>query len=273
MDKLLEYTFLKIISDSKLDADTKLNFVKLCIESGVNINCNESIALISAIENGNHQLVELLVSSGIDVCAKNNQALISICDYDDGDEQGINMLRLLVENGADCTDQNNRAICIASEFGWLEGVKFFVDNGADPYTQNNKPLYLACYNNELSVVNYLLDVGAELNNESISSAFNSVNKSELQKILLEHGADPNTIHLATNDYLLDKTIRHIDLIGCELLLEYGADIHLCRIMEKINDNSIKYMTYTTRNNLNQAQQIIDLFMCSGLDISFIINKY
>lgn len=269
MRQFCEYSFSNIIDNNEIDTDYKLSMMKECIDlsnvTGFDINYNESEALF--IERNDYAVVKLLVENGINVSARNNQAIIDICKT----HENFDIIKLLIAYGADPLARNNEPISLV---GNIDTVKFFINLGADPFAHNNKLFRSACIRGNKILVDYLISIGAnctEPNNMPICSTYFHCGRNEIKKLLLDNGADPNTIYISEYDatsgkeYLLDKAIRNCDYDGCKLLLEYGADVNLCHYSHR-KEYSKHY--YYERDKM---QQLIDLFADRGKDISYIID--
>lgn len=104
-------------------------------------------------------------------------------------------------------------------------------------------------------MNFLIEIGvncAELSGKHLLATFLSGNSMELKKLLLSNGSNPN------GRYLLHKSVLDINFLDCELLLEYGADINLCRnqILECINSSLYRE---PNPKKIVEAKKIIDMF--------------
>ena len=223
MDIVYNYAFDKALWDEKLAKDTRLEIIKLCISQGAKGSYSNAIEI--AIRQPNSDLlVEFLVEMGFDINVFENSALILACM-----KNKTNLIKLLLTHGADPSAQNNQPIiqCIANDN--LGCVKMLIDAGADPLEPLNRPFCRACQHHRLDIAIYLLELGAsytEPSNEPICMAYQHSGGSELKRILLDNGADPNSIY---NKYcLLEHCLENCDLEGCKLLFEYGADIALMK---------------------------------------------
>jgi ankyrin repeat protein len=91
---------------------------------------------------------------------------------EDGD---LEIVKLLIDNGADVTSKDNMSIRWASREGHLEVVKYLIDNGADVTAQDNYAIRWASFNGHLEVVELLKKHGAVLESFKIKNwkQFNS----------------------------------------------------------------------------------------------------
>ena len=128
------------------------------------LNNDESINNINeqfkeASWRGYLDVVKLLINLGADISIDNNDAIIT------ASRQGrLSMVELLIELGADVHAQNNLAIIEASASGRgnLSMVKLLIENGADVHAQNNQSIIWASCNDHLSVVKLLINSGADI---------------------------------------------------------------------------------------------------------------
>jgi hypothetical protein len=135
-------------------------------------------------------LLEIIIDTGInEVSSKSLDTALRWSSYDGY----LEVVKYLVENGADIHANNGYALKYASQHGYLEVVKFLVENGADIHVGNDCALRCA-----------------------------SFGRLDIVKYLVEHGAD---IH-ADNDYALKYASQHGYLEVVKFLVENGADIHV-----------------------------------------------
>ncbi|MCK5605114.1 ankyrin repeat domain-containing protein [Candidatus Pacearchaeota archaeon] len=80
--------------------------------------------------------------------------LIKFCDAGN-----VDMVKLLLDNGADVESFDNRAIRWASQSGRYEVVKLLIKYGANIHSSNNSALKDASYYGHYEVVKLLLDNG------------------------------------------------------------------------------------------------------------------
>ena len=89
-------------------------------------------ALIYASGNGKLELVKYLVELGADITAQDNYALRE-ASY----EGHLPVVKYLVEHGADISANDNQAVIYASENGHLPVVQYLVENDADVTAEDN----------------------------------------------------------------------------------------------------------------------------------------
>ena len=77
----------------------------------------------------------------------------------------LEVVKYLIEQGADVRAGNDYALKLASENGYLEVVKYLVKQGADVRAEDDFALGFASSNGHLEVVKYLVKQGADVNDE------------------------------------------------------------------------------------------------------------
>lgn len=103
-------------------------------EEETQVEREQNIKLINAAENGNLKIVQTLIENGANINS----------GYDGLDDQ---------------------AIRVASFYGYLDVVKYLVEHGADFLGNDNAAIKMASRNGHLAVVNYLSKHGAKYENE------------------------------------------------------------------------------------------------------------
>ncbi len=79
------------------------------------------------------------------------------------------IVKLLIEAGADVTANNNYAIKKAAANGYIEVVELLIEAGADVTANNNYAIKKAAANGYIEVVELLIEAGADVN-EAICAA-------------------------------------------------------------------------------------------------------
>ena len=103
------------------------------------------------------EIVKYLVESGADVQAQNNQALINASR-----SNHFEVVKYLIENGANIQDQDNLALIYACYYNCLKIVKYLIDQGADVQARSNQALVNAKKNNEFKLIELLVKYGAKI---------------------------------------------------------------------------------------------------------------
>jgi hypothetical protein len=152
----------------------------------------------------------------------------------DGDIYAIR--GLLNDDEADINGKDRdgkTAIGWAAHKGHAEIVKLLIDYGADVNMQQNKgitPLMLAVDQNHAEIATLLLNAGADPNaattnrgQTALMSVLMTPGRSQLAKLLLEHGAEVNAKNRQGTTPLMVASLSG-DADAVNLLLEWGADI-------------------------------------------------
>lgn len=86
----------------------------------------------------------------------------------------LDLVKFMVENGADIQENENYPIQLASGKGHLEVVKYLIEKGANVVDDDNLALRRAIKWDHLEVVKLLIKHGAEVTDEIINNAKNNV---------------------------------------------------------------------------------------------------
>jgi len=136
----------------------------------------------------------------------------------------LDVIKSLVEEGADIHAWDDYALRWASEFGHFEIVKFLVEKDADIHSRGDYALRWASRNGHFEVVKFLVEKGADihfLDNYALRCA-SEYDQLEVVKFLVEKGAD---IHV-WDDYALRRASQNGHLEIVKFLIKKGADIHI-----------------------------------------------
>ena len=166
-------------------------------------------ALSLAYDNGKSDLVDLLLNHGADVNVKTTyqeQTLLhSAVERSDAE-----MVKRLVDLGAELDVKDNDTLNgpksplqMAVAFEDIESTKVLIKNGANVNLMfsegigGNSPLHLAVMTGNMDMILLLLNHGADVNAKEVSGKTPlhravdfSNDKTEIVKLLLEHGANP-----------------------------------------------------------------------------------
>ncbi|KAJ7291164.1 ankyrin repeat-containing domain protein [Mycena rebaudengoi] len=197
----------------------RIDIVHLLFENGADVHIGNDSALRAASESGHTEVVQALLRKGANANVTNNNGeslLIMISAAQDIQaEQRLNIVHLLLENGADINAGNNGALRAASEAGYTDVIQVLLEHGANinaPGKDNVSALEAAISRDEnlsdfmfpsfidremtrrLTHVRFLLDNGADVhagNNGALRAASKRGYK-EIMQLLLENGANVNT---------------------------------------------------------------------------------
>lgn len=118
----------------------------------------------------------------------------------------LDVVKSLVEDGADIHSDNDCALQLASEAGHLDVVKYLVENGADIHAENERALKMASEEGHIDVVKYLVEKGADnafalviASEKSSTTEWNVFN--DIVLFLLENRADKSKIPEELYNYI------------------------------------------------------------------------
>ena len=151
-DFMTQYTILKDNKRYKLFITAcekgEMSLVIHCIENRV--YCSMSEALLPASRCGHLEIVKYLINKGADVAFCGHYALRAASGYGH-----LEIVKYLVGQGSDIHVYNDQCLVVSSKNGHLPMVKYLVEQGADIHTVNDFPLRLAKGNKHYDVVKYL----------------------------------------------------------------------------------------------------------------------
>jgi ankyrin repeat protein len=147
--------------------------------------------------------------------------------------QDFDIIKLLVEHGADVNANNGWPLRVAKDF---KTVKYLVEHGADVNkgVDDKTPLivqishYIQDHPDRYKIVTYLLDHGADINKHSTSKSALSqaikLNDIKMVQLLLQRGANVNQQLEPLSPLSIAAKQGNIKI--AKLLLDHGADINL-----------------------------------------------
>ncbi|CAI6342502.1 unnamed protein product [Periconia digitata] len=193
--------------------------MKMFFEYGLDID-SLSGYLASAAWNDRLEIVKLLIENGADVNENDGSAL----DYavGVGNEE---MVKMLLRNGAKANLNHSKALLQAAWRGYYNLLKIIWESGATIDNHNGDVLLFALEGQHIEVADLLMEYGAVLRKEdpatkdALCDAAASNQKITL-RFLLEHGMNPNE---SQGLPLANAACKgNLDIMG--LLLDFGADI-------------------------------------------------
>jgi ankyrin repeat protein len=181
--------------------------------------------LLEAAERGDIKKVKSLISDGVDieVRRKPDERTAIMIAAENGDQQ---IIQLLVEAGAevDVTDSVGKtALMLAANNGHLETVKLLMNIGIDRYAKDQTgweydALMLAARAGHVEVVKILADEKSDLD-----TALGLAKTKEIAEILISAGANVNTTSSKWPALVLQSRLGHTEVVA--LLLSAGAEVN------------------------------------------------
>lgn len=188
--------------------------------------------LMPAVKQSNRQMIEFLLTNGVDIKQKNNNGTSALFHTISGtgfsSKQDIQ--DLLMKHGADVNTRGPRGITLmfeAIERGNLERVKQLHLLGAELNVKNDHDHRPKC--SKGMIVRYLIENGADINtkdmrgNTFLCDATQDEN-FELVHFLIDNGADPN-LHCYFDETALIMAIRKQNMTLVKFLTENQSDIN------------------------------------------------
>ena len=190
-------------------------------------------ALFLAVEKGFVQMVEALLSLGIDINSKDTLGQTAL--HRATRRKDEEMIRLLLKSGADveCKDDDYQTPWSANlRCNNSDILQILLNAGADPSTRGQQgvsELYTAAKDGDTQIVKYMLKSGT---NPSIQTEYGwaplhwaaSNGHVDCVKLLLEAGAEPNTVS-DQRVTPLDLATRANQKVVIEVLHDAGAKLY------------------------------------------------
>ncbi|QDU34589.1 Ankyrin repeats (3 copies) [Poriferisphaera corsica] len=119
------------------------------------------------------------------------------------------------------------------------------------------PFHFLVTENFINAIRFLIEQGQDINalDEFKSTAFETavqIDRYEISKLLLKHGADPNQPPSPTGEYPFAKAVMNKNDQIAKLLLEYGANIDLYdswHILYSLDEQNRDYQPFCQAVNL------------------------
>ena len=182
------------------------------------IDTEDNLPLITAVEGGFDDIIKYLINHGAPLDSRILPWLSGYGSFD--------IIKFVIEKGADVTASNNKSIRIAANVGRFDIVYYLIDNGAYMHANNDEILLHAARLGNVKMIKYLLNNGANINRteQKFHPLSDAIQNGEINaaKYLIEAGADVNI----KNGLPLRMAIKIDNLDIMKDLIEHGADINI-----------------------------------------------
>lgn len=272
-ERIYLYALKSIYGDLEITQDEIMFILKECVNFGIDISKHSFYIFLSAIMHNHMEIINFLIEHRIDIRQNNDEALRTACEY-----ANIELIKLLLNMGADAISQNGKCFDQIRLYGnetvnentIIDIIKLLIEFGGDPFANDNYFFNKICINyNHSNVIKYLISIGGTGAKLTVGMPI------KIMKLLFENGSNPN-IGLAPTQkqrtQLLEHYIYHMRLDYCKLLLDYNADINLCKNLVNKNYKFFVGGRVWDTEGINLMKQIVELFAEFGHDISAILEK-
>ena len=225
--------FKKILPDAI--NNNNYDVVKKCLKHSImcnkrnnNIISNEekNDMLIDASINGNLEMIKILLEYGANIHVKNNRPLYHACD-----KEHLDIITFLIKNGANIHLNNDRVLREACKHGKINSVKLLIEHGANIQAKECEAFRWSCSNGHYDIAEYFIKLKIDIHicDECAMRCACKYGHVEIVKLLLDNGAN---IYLSYKrpcgewqnyvPLVLASMCGHIDIV--KLLLKYDKNI-------------------------------------------------
>lgn len=243
---------------------TKLGFIsgiKYVISKGFIVKGLTGIDLIDLAAIYNHyNVIKFLLEKGADPNTNEGECIVTAAKIGN-----LEIVKLLL-NKIKYSNSIHNAFINAASRNYLHIIKFLYNNyDLNIQYEDNEALKLASRNNNLDIINYLIEKGAKINDLTrvLSEVIFFKNNIPIMKSLLELEYDKS---FSINDgKLLNLAVSNGNYEAIDLLIEYGIDVHTLEFytfIKLLSDNKkVAYKIiqngYTfTLSEINEMKKIL-----------------
>lgn len=154
---------------------------KFLLEDGVDMDLIGEVAIMLASRNGHLKIINLFLVYGINEQLK-NKALLESCENDH-----LEIVKLLVQNGANVHYLEERPLIVASSNGHADIVEYLISEKANIFQLKNAAFKRAVEKGHVNVASILIKNGVNINYLNTSKILYSAcenNRLEMVKFLL-----------------------------------------------------------------------------------------
>ncbi len=219
-----------------------LDMVNILLNYGAE-DKNHKVLSIAA-SNGNMNLLKKLINNGMYITPR---VLVNACINGHIDI----VLYLLEKTEIDIHAKNDEPFREAAKNGHINIVKLLLEHGANQSADNDWALRWACDGGKIDVVELLLKAGSQVHYDNDWAIRCSAGKGYIKivELLIEYGGD---IHSNNEECLLESVVRgHLEML--QFLYKNGGDININDgklLGLAIEKNHIEIVKYLLDRNIN-----------------------
>lgn len=242
---------------------------------------NDSILRVCC-ESGYLELAKYVIESGSDVNSNDSEPIKKSCIYGHTE-----IVKLLVEHGANYKQHNNEFFSKACSNGYFDIVKYLISKGVDINSNNSEPLKLSIRHSYINIFNLLIDYGADITTNANTLIYESVNNKMEQ--ITNYFIDKKLHLIGDNSKSFVKACEFGNIQLASLMLNNFTDINcfngkpLVKSIEGCHYELVKFLLTKKvilkpiENNLisqtiSKSPQIVKLLIDNGLDLHILSNK-
>ena len=155
-----------------------LDFIKFCLENGVDINYDNGAAQSKSIRYEMINIAEYLAQNGADI---NFFDIDQIIRCECGDEQVCKFIKYLVDSGINLNPNQHMINAVAMGSMYLTG--YFIELGADIHIEDDLALFTAAHYGHTNMVTFLLEMGISTDNDKILPFISDSKSKEYEEII------------------------------------------------------------------------------------------
>ena len=202
-----------VLPNCKIKDDDKL---KTCVNGILKYGIDNDV-FQRVSRYGDLNMVKCLINHGANIHAFNEEAVRNASQ-----EGNLHVVECLISHGAYIHAYDDFALRYASARGHLDVVECLIEHGANIHANNDEAFRWASGNGHLDIVEYLIANGADIHAQNDYALIHSSRFNHLAVVeyLISHGAN---VH-ARNDLSLMHAshVGHLDIVKC--LVSHGANI-------------------------------------------------
>lgn len=257
---------LLVIASSYLNYDhTRLSIIKMLLEYGADIHHKKEMPLYRACYYGNYDIAKYLLENGA-IATVNPK-----CIQQPVADGNIELVKLLMEYGADIRYKNDKPLYIACSFRHFDMVEFLISKGADPSSKSRKFLLCALGSNNRRIIEIMRNNGMDIDSTDRNLLVTTAKKYCINSIkyLLDIGCKPDIDLICDN--ISDENIENYDirkndyLFNSDDLFDYDDSFEE-KSVESIHNNLEDDQIDIDEVKMEKNIEILEIFLENGFDV-------